>query len=90
MNLDNTNCDKPGCTDSATKTYSGNHDNQLRICPPHYWELVTGKTVSKAHTGVGFELGLGSGSLELPSRSRGRSPLSTGPATLDPFSEVTE
>ena len=35
-------CDKPGCDNQGSKRYSGKDGNVLRLCPKHYYSLVTG------------------------------------------------
>ena len=46
MTLTTIECGKPGCTALGEKTYTGTHDNRIRVCPAHYWALVTGEPVS--------------------------------------------
>lgn len=49
-------CQKPGCADDAEETYSGPHDNSLRLCASHYYRLVTrGRSISNP-VGVGVTL----------------------------------
>lgn len=41
-------CEKPNCTATASKTYTGEQGNKLKLCEKHYYDLVAGKSVSKS------------------------------------------
>lgn len=38
-------CQKPACSREATETFEGPYDNQVAVCEPCYWGLVTGESV---------------------------------------------
>jgi hypothetical protein len=36
-------CEHPECTDDVANSYTGPHDNELRLCEAHYYYLVAGE-----------------------------------------------
>ena len=36
-------CDHPECSDDVANSYTGPHDNELRLCEAHYYYLVAEK-----------------------------------------------
>lgn len=46
-------CQKPGCHESAEETYTGPNDNRLRLCGKHYYKLVTAQQSELDPIGLG-------------------------------------